>query len=456
MDGTPAPGATTLGTQPSGTATSTRAAAGSFIGGVVEWYDFFIYGTAAALVLNDVFFPDADPAAGTLLALATFGIAYLARPVGGIVFGHIGDRMGRRAALVATLMLMGVATFLIGVLPTHAAIGVWAPAILVVLRLAQGLAAGGELGGASALAVEHAPPGRRGFFGAFAMSGSSAGIALGSGVFALVLTLPEDQFLAWGWRVPFLLSALVVVVGFVIRRKVPEPEVFVDAVADPAAGPAATAPVQARLPLLGVLRTYARPALVAVVVYSAQVIAFYLVTVYSVSYARANLDVSVPALVVSAVTLTTLANIAMNLVWGALSDRVGRRPVLIGGAIVQAVFLFAFFAVLPSGNFLLILAAMLGTLSFGQAAIVGVVPAYFSEMFGTTVRVTGIGLGVGVASIVGGFTPLVAAAVAGAGGGWVLMSSIAAGVCVAACGAVLLLRETRDLDITRIGEDSRG
>jgi MFS transporter, MHS family, shikimate and dehydroshikimate transport protein len=434
---------TDTSTAPSGastTTTSTRAAAGSFIGGVVEWYDFFIYGTAAALVLNDVFFPDADPAAGTLLALATFGIAYLARPLGGIVFGHIGDRAGRRTALVATLLLMGVATFLIGVLPTYAAIGLWAPAILVVLRLAQGLAAGGELGGASALAVESAPPGRRGFFGAFAMSGSSAGIALGSGVFALVLMLPRDAFLAWGWRVPFLLSVIVVVVGFVVRRKVPEPEVFVETVT---ADPAATK----RLPLVEVLRTYGRGTAVAIVVYSAQVIAFYLVTVYSLSFARATLDASIPALIVTAVTITTVTNVVANLAWGALSDRIGRRPVIIGGAVVQAVFLYAFFLVLPTGSFPLIVLTMLGTLSLGQAAIVGVVPAYFSEMFDTRVRVTGIGLGVGLSAIIGGFTPLVAAAV----GSWVVIATIAAVVCAAACAAVFLLRETRSVDITRVG-----
>ena len=405
-----------------------RAAAGSFVGGMMEWYDFIIYGTAATLAVK-LLLPAANPAAGTMLALATFGLAFVARPLGGVLFGYVGDRYGRRPTLLATLALMGASTVAIGLLPTSATLAGWSIGLLVVLRLSQGLAIGGELGAAAALAVESAPPARRGLFGAFAISGACAGTALGSGVSALVLLLPPGDFAAWGWRVPFLLGAVVVVVGIRVRRGVAEPDIFVVARRE--------RPRHERPPLVEVLRRYrSRVALVAAV-YSAGIVSFYLVTVYSLAYAKANLAVPVASRILTAVMVATLLNVVMTLVWGALSDRIGRRPVVVTGSVMQAVCVFGFFAVLPSGDPGPIIAATVATLCLGQAAIVGVAPAYFAEMFPTRLRVTGISTGIGIAAIVGGATPLAASTAVGVGDAWVIIALVCAALCAIAGIAVL-------------------
>lgn len=411
---------------------STRAAAGSFVGGAIEYYDFFIYGTAAAVILNRLFFPEYDPTVGTIAAFATFGVAYLFRPVGAAIFGHIGDRHGRKITLLITLWVMGGATLAIGFLPTYDQIGIWAPVLLVLMRLLQGLAAGGELGGASALAVEHAPPGRRGFYGAFATAGTSAGIALGSGVFALVLTLPDEQFESWGWRIPFLASAVVVLVGYLIRRTIPEPPAFVEASHESETE---------KLPIISAFRDHPLSILIAFLVFSAQIVAFYLVTVYSVSYAG-TLDGPVQEYILSAVSIVTLVNVFALIMWGAVSDRLGRTKVVTFGLLAQAVLIFVFFLAVDIGSFTLILLAMLGVLCLGQAAIVGVSPSHFSELFEPKVRVTGIGMGMQLASIVGGFTPLIATSLAVGGGTVVTLAIGSAVICVL---AMLSLRIPRHI-----------
>ncbi|BDZ39312.1 MFS transporter [Microbacterium suwonense] len=285
-----------------------RSAAASFVGGVMEFYDFFIYGAAAALVFPKLFFPDLDPVTGTLAAFATFGVAFLARPAGAVLFGHIGDRYGRKRMLVLTLWLMGGVTFCMGLLPSYAQVGLLAPVLLVVLRIIQGLAAGGELGGAAALAVEAAPRRRRGFLGAFSTAGTNAGTALGSFIFAMVVLLPEDQFAAWGWRIPFLASIVVLLVGFVVRRSIAEPEDFVKA-------QAATDKQVRRLPFVEVFRKHPKAILVSMFVFAAQNIAFYLVTVFSLNYAY-SIDVLVNEYLLHSLTIVTLTNVVAMILWG--------------------------------------------------------------------------------------------------------------------------------------------
>ena len=219
----------------------------SFIGTTIEWYDYFLYGTAAALVFNELFFPNVDPLIGTLSAFATFAVGFVARPLGGAIFGHYGDRIGRKAMLVLTLLMMGIATFLIGLLPTYETIGVWAPILLVVLRLLQGFGVGGEWGGAVLLAVEHSPRDKRGFYGSLIQIGAPAGLLLGTGAFIIVASLPEEQFLSWGWRVPFLVSVLLIGVGLFIRLKIPE---------TPAFSQVKESGNEARIPIVEVFRTY--------------------------------------------------------------------------------------------------------------------------------------------------------------------------------------------------------
>ena len=212
--------------QPDNRSMARRAAFGSFLGSVVEYYDFFIYGSAAALVFNKIFFPSDDPMAGTLAALATFGVGYIARPIGALLFGHLGDRLGRKQVLMMTLLLMGLATFTIGLLPTHASIGAWAPALLVLCRLLQGLSAGGEQVGASLLTMEHAPGKNKAFYTSWLINGASMGSILATSVFIPLSMLSEEQLLAWGWRIPFLLSAVMVAITWIIRRGVDESPEF--------------------------------------------------------------------------------------------------------------------------------------------------------------------------------------------------------------------------------------
>src|SRR6266705_1876678 len=250
--------------------------AASFIGTTIEWYDFFLYGTAAALVFNKLFFPKVEPSAGTLLALATYGVGFLARPVGGIVFGHFGDRIGRKSMLVLTLMIMGVATFLIGVVPTYNQVGPLAPVLLVVLRIAQGFGVGGEWGGAVLMAVEHAPKGKRGFYGSWPQIGVPAGLLLSTIVYFPFSRMPEADFLSWGWRVPFLLSIVLVGVGFVIRVRILE---------TPAFSQLKETRQEARQPILEVLTKYPKEVLLAMGARLAENGAFYVYTVFVLVYA---------------------------------------------------------------------------------------------------------------------------------------------------------------------------
>jgi len=373
----------------------------SLIGTTIEWYDFFLYGTAAALVFNRLFFPNTDPLMGTLLSFGTFAVGFFARPVGGIVIGHYGDKVGRKSMLVLTLVIMGVATFLIGLLPTYSQIGPWAAVALIVLRVAQGFGVGGEWGGAVLMAVEHAPPGRRGFYGSWPQIGVPAGLVLSTFVFAMFSRLPEDQFLSWGWRVPFLVSAVLVGVGLVIRMKIVETPAFAKVKEQSA---------EARQPIVEVLRSYPKEVLLAMGARFAENGAFYIYSVFVLVYATQQVKIPQQT-VLNAMLFAAACELAAIPFYGALSDRLGRRPVYLFGAVMTAVLAFPLFMLLDTGSTPMVALAMFLVFIFSHAAMYGPQAAFLSEMFGTRVRYSGASLGAQLSSVLaGGLSPFIATA----------------------------------------------
>ncbi|MFD7503750.1 MFS transporter [Streptomyces sp. NPDC059850] len=395
------------------------AAIASLVGSALEWYDFFLYGTAAALVFNTLFFPTFDPLVGTIAAFGTNAAGFLARPLGGIVFGHFGDRLGRKAMLVITLMIMGVSTFFIGVLPGYATIGVWAPVLLVGLRIVQGIAVGGEWGGGVLIVSEHAPDHRRGFYSAWSQTGVGLGFVLSASVFTLVQAVTsKDAFLAWGWRIPFLAGIVLTAVGLVIRMRVMETPAAQRAAAAEKAGKAGKAEQKARLPLLDVLRTHPKAVLIAFGARIAENGALYVFLTFSLSYAATiGLDGD---LVLTAVVVGMLVESFAMPMWGALSDRVGRRPVYLGGAIAMIVWAYPFFAMFDSRDPVLVFVAAFVALVICHGTMIGTQPAFFHELFDSRVRYSGVALGHELASMVaGGFSPIIATALfAWAGASW--------------------------------------
>lgn len=372
----------------------------SFIGTTIEWYDFFLYGTAAALVFNKLFFPEIEPLAGTMAAFATYAVGFFARPLGGIVFGHYGDRLGRKSMLVTTLMMMGLATFLIGVLPTHNQVGALAPALLVLLRFIQGFGVGGEWAGAVLMVVEHGQAGKRGFHASWVQAGVPVGLLMATAVFSFFSKLPEEQFLAWGWRVPFLLGILLMGVGLFIRLHVIESPIFQKA-AEKTPPP--------KIPVLEVIRTHPRNILLAMGARFAENAFFYIFTVFVLTYATQKHGVS-KATVLNGVLLASALQLVAIPLFGALSDRVGRRPVYLAGAVALALFAWPFFLLVDMKTDVGIWAAIsLGLI--GHAAMYGPQAAFFSELFGTRVRYSGASLGYQLASpLSGGLAPLIATA----------------------------------------------
>jgi metabolite-proton symporter len=416
-----------------------RVALASAIGTTIEWYDFFIYGTAAALVLGRLFFPSASPLAETLSAFATFSVGFAARPLGGVVIGHFGDRLGRKTMLVWTLLLMGVATAGIGLLPTYAQIGALAPILLVVLRFAQGFALGGEWSGAVLLSVEHAPAGRRGWFGSFVALGLPAGIILSNGVFLVVSATTSDAaFASWGWRIPFLASALLVAVGLFVRLRVAESPLFAEA--------RRTRSTQ-RLPIAEVLRRDARTVLLAAGSYLGLSGLGYIVIVYFVSYATGILQLP-RTNVLLLVIVGSIVQTAAIVVFARWSDRLGRRRVWLWGLVALVVWSLVFFPLADTRSWPLLALSLIVMLAL-HGTYLGPQPAVFSELFGTTVRYSGSSVSVQLGTILGGgLVPFVATALyAAAGSSWPLTAYIV-GLSVFSLLCVLGLRETYQRDLS--------
>src|SRR3954462_3866078 len=413
-----------------------RAVLSSYLGSVIEYYDFLLYATASAVVFGQVFFSNLDPLVGTVASFGTLATGYIARPLGGIVFGHFGDRIGRKKMLVLSMVMMGVGSTLVGLLPTYAQIGVWAPILLVFLRVLQGIAVGGEWGGAVLMSAEHATS-RRGLWASFTNAGAPSGVVLSSLVLAASASLTGAQaFLAWGWRIPFLLSIVLLAVGLFVRSRVAETPVFAEAAA--AAKPA-------RPPLLEVLRHHPRNLLLSVGVGFGAFVAQGTITTFLISYA---VQAGFPRpTVLNALPLSSVVAIFGIIGYSALSARVGRKPVVIAGAVAMAVYAFLLFPMVDSGSVaLLVLAIVLGQ-GVVHPAWYGPLAALYSELFSTGARYTGASLGYQIAGLGAGLAPLIFASVLAAGGGTTTVSIILAAGCVLCIVCILALRETASTDL---------
>ncbi len=419
-----------------------RVIGASLIGTTIEWYDFFLYGSAAALVFNRLFFPDYDPLVGTMLAFATYALGFIARPVGGIVFGHFGDRIGRKKLLMWSLVLMGAATVLIGLLPTYAQIGIWAPVALIVLRLVQGFAVGGEWGGAVLMAAEHGDAKRRGFWASWPQAGVPAGNLLAAGVLALLAGFqPEDAFLDWGWRVPFVLSAILVVVGWYIRNRVAESPMFEKAIDEAEAPP--------KLPAIEVVRERPKALVLGAGLRIGENISYYILTVFSLTY-LVDVAAETRSLALNALLIGAAVQFLAIPFFAWLSDRIGRRPVYAFGGLGLAAWSFLLFPLLGSGEpASIVLALVVGLVLHG--AMYGPQAAFITELFPTRIRYSGVSLAYQLTAIVGGsLAPIIALALYQHYGS-ALPVAIYVGVACAVSGlSALFARETRGVELADI------
>jgi metabolite-proton symporter len=414
----------------------------SLIGTTIEWYDFFLYGSAAALVFNKLFFPSYDPVTGTLLAFATYAVGFVARPLGGIVFGHFGDRIGRKRLLMLSLVLMGVATVLIGLLPTYAQIGVWAPALLIALRLVQGFAVGGEWGGAVLMAAEHGDSARRGFWASWPQAGVAAGSLLSAGVLALMAGFQsEADFLSWGWRVPFLLSALLVVVGWYIRNRVSESPMFEKALDESEIPP--------KLPAMEVMRERPKAILLGAGLRVGENISYYILTVFSLTF-LVDVAAESRSLALNALLIGAAVQFFAIPLFALLSDRIGRRPVYAFGGLGLAAFIFVFFSMLESGDNLLIVAAIVIGLVL-HSAMYGPQASFITELFPTRIRYSGVSIAYQLTSIVAGsLAPIIALSLYQQTKSALPVAIYVGVACLISGVSALLARETRGIDLEAI------
>jgi MFS family permease len=435
----------------------------------IEWYDFFLYGTAAALVFPGVFFPaDIPPLVGLLASFSTFAVGFFARPVGGIIFGHFGDRHGRKAALVAALVMMGIATTLIGCLPSYSTAGAVAPVLLIVLRFVQGLAIGGQWGGAVLIVTESAPPNRRGYYGSFAQVGAPAGVILANLAFLVVnATLSQDDFMAWGWRVPFVLSVVLIALALWVQLRLEDTPAFrelqrarlqrADAPAGPGRPVVATtsgrsAPEVASgsrpSPVLEALRTYPRTIALAAGAFMATQVTFYILIAFILAYGSNPAGLGLPrSLMLSAVLIGAVVMIPALVISAAISDRYGRRGIYMAGALLLGAWGFAIFPLVDTGSFLWISVAI----GVGQAFVAmmyGPQAAFFAEMFSTKVRYSGASLGYQLGAIFGGaLAPIIATALLVEFESTLGISVYIAIACAITVVSVSLLTETYQTDL---------
>ncbi|MFL6793646.1 MAG: MFS transporter [Sphingomicrobium sp.] len=419
-----------------------RVVAASLIGTTIEWYDFFLYGSAAALVFNKLFFPEFDPLVGTMLAFATYALGFVARPIGGIVFGHFGDRIGRKRLLMLSLVLMGGATVLIGLLPTYDQIGIWAPVALIALRLVQGFAVGGEWGGAVLMAAEHGDAARRGFWASWPQAGVPAGNLLAAGILALMAAVQsEADFIAWGWRVPFVLSALLVIVGWYIRNRVSESPMF-EAELNAAEAPA-------KVPAMDVLRQKPKALVLGAGLRVGENISYYILTVFSLTFL---VDVAAESrqLALEALLIGAAVQFAAIPLLARLSDRIGRRPVYAFGGFGLAAFVFLFFPMLASGEPAQIIAALVIGLTL-HAAMYGPQAAFITELFPTRIRYSGVSIAYQLTSIVAGsLAPIVALWLYKDTGSATPVAIYVGVACVISGVSALLAKETRGVELDAI------
>jgi metabolite-proton symporter len=413
----------------------------SAIGTTIEWYDFFLFGVVTPLVLNKLFFPNFDPLVGTLLAYTTFFVGFISRPIGGVIFGHYGDRVGRKTVLIMTVLIMGIATFLIGFLPTYATVGIWAPILLLVLRIFQGIGIGGEWGGAVLLAVEHSPSGNRGFYGSWPQIGVPAGLLLSAGVVYLLSFLGDAEFLAWGWRVAFLLSAVLVVIGLYIRLRILE---------TPAFSRLQETKKVVSVPVVELFRTHGKNTLLGLGARYIEGVTFNIYGVFLVGYLTGTLHVSRQT-ALAGVMISSAIMIIMLPIFGNLSDRVGRRRLFGAAGLLIGVLTFGAFWLMGTKDPLLIWIAITIPFAFVYPAVYGPQAALFSELFDTRVRYTGISFVYQFSGIfASGLTPIIATALLPAGGGkpWLICLYVLAVSMVSAL-SVYLMKESHKRDMTK-------
>lgn len=415
-----------------------RVAFASLIGTLIEFYDYFIYGAAASLVFPHLFFSNMPPTVATFVSFVTLGVAFLTRPIGAVIFGHFGDTIGRKAMLIASITIMGFATIVIGLLPTYAMIGIAAPILLVITRLIQGLAVGGEWGGATTMMIEYAPVNKRGFYGTFVQLGNAIGVLISTGAFALASALPAPAFLSWGWRIPFLASVILMLIGIFIRLKIKEPPIFQKMAAERAKN---------RLPIVAVFKKFPKQIFLSAGLRVSESVVGYLIISYVLQYCTTRFHMRGDTVLLG-VVLGAASGVISFPLWGILSDKIGRRTVFLIGSLGSCVLAYPFYWLIDTGNIIAVYVALIGGYSFIIGSMYSIEPCYLSELFSTEVRYTGVSVGSQLAGIFGGFTPAVATAlVAWAGGDFwpIAVMIVVSGLITALCA--LGTGETRGRDL---------